>query len=136
MKIKLPNIKLKRTVPDYLKDRDNLTKKEFAKKYFGDDKLLETIAIEFKEHLEKMYNLDLSGLHPDDRLCDVIGAPIEKDEILDGYDTVASRVKKTLNLYIDCKPFEKYLKYSKWDKTAIRYRSFGSLVREIAKYKK
>lgn len=83
-----------------------------------------------------MYNLDLSGLRPDDRLCDIIGEPIEKDEILDEYDTVASRVKKAVNLFIDYKPFDKYLKKSSWDRTTIRYRSFASIVREIAKYKK
>jgi hypothetical protein len=136
MKLKFLSVKRKRSVPDHLKGRDNLTKDEFGKKYFGDDKRVEKIAIEFMEHLEKTYNLDLSGLHPEDRLCDIIGEPREKNEMTDEYDTVSSMIKKALNLFIDYKPFEKYLKHSNWDRATIRYRSFGSVVREIVKYKK
>lgn len=135
MKLKIPSIKQKRSIPDLLKGRENLTKDEFCKKYFADDEKLKKIAVELLEHLEKTYNIDLSGLRPDDRLCDIIGEPIEKNERHDEYETVSSMVKKAVNLYIDYRPFEKYFKHSKWDKTTIRYRSFDGLVREISKYR-
>jgi hypothetical protein len=124
-------VKRRRTTPDCLKDRDKLTKEEFGKKYFGHDKRLEKIAIGFLAHLEKTYNLDLSGLQPEDHLCDILGQRAEEQG--DEYETPSSTVRKALKLYIDYKPFEKYLKHSTWDITTIRHRSIGGIIREIGK---
>ena len=128
-------IKKKREIPDYLKDRQRLSKEEFGKKYYGDDKKLQKIAIEFIEHLENTYGLDLSGLYPKDRLCDILGKTIEFNEDLDENDTLASKIRKSIKVYIDYKPFAKYLKDSSWDKETISYRSFNNIIREIEKYR-
>ena len=129
-------IKRRRTTPDFLKDREKLTKEEFGMKYFAHDKCLEKIAIEFLAHLEKTYNIDLSGIRPEDRLCDILGQRKEEEETFDEYETVSSIVKRAVKLYVDYRPFEKYLKNSTWDRTTIRHRSIGGMIREIGKHRK
>jgi hypothetical protein len=124
-----------KTIPDFLKGRQQLSKDEFGRKYFGNDKEFESMAIEFLEHLEKSYNLDLSGLHPTDRLCDITGKLFKRNDDLDEFETKASMIRKALITLIEFQPLEKYLKKSKWEKTTIRYRSFESIVREIVNCK-
>lgn len=67
----LSNLK-KNKMPFIHKDRQKLSKKDFAARYFGDDKQLEEISVELINHLEKFYKLDLSGLLPEDRICDIL----------------------------------------------------------------
>jgi hypothetical protein len=122
-------------IPDFLKGRQQLSKYEFGKKYFGDNKVLESMAIEFLEHLEKTYNLNLSGLHPTDRLCDITARLFEKKDDLKESETKTATIRQALISLIEFQPLEKYLKNSNWEKTTIRYRSFASIVREITNCK-
>lgn len=135
-KLKLLGSKKKRITPGCHEKRQRLSKEEFGEKYFGDDRKLMEIAVEFREHLENTFNVDLSGLHPEDCLADVLGGETESKEGSSEDDALGTVIRKALKNYINYYAFEKYLKKSTWDIETIRFRSFNGVVREIARYRK
>lgn len=128
----LSDLKKKKT-PALHKDRMKLSKKDFGAKYFGDDKRLEEISVELINHLEKLYKLDLSGLLPEDRICDILEETARRTSGSTMNNAKSDMVKKAMDDYIGFMPFAEFLKGSNWAWETIRVRSFSGIVREIAK---